>query len=209
MRGLLQPLFAKFNTLSQSDRVRRVSQRRVVSAIHDESSLDQRYAYGLAVHSHPASDRPHRDTRSGQPHRLRLLVQTQTRTTTRHVTPTKMRKHRGPVNAEPLSESLHTHPGQVTTDERVHLDGGEKSLSRLDSPHNRTPMVPHGTTPDPPGDLVDPTIQAVDQGLRLGGGVAEPATQAPRRKPALTSSNSRGGFSRAIGRSRRTKMRRT
>ena len=42
-----------------------------------------------------------------------------------------------------LRERLHTHPGQVVTDERVHLDGSEKSLSRLDSPHNKTPSIPH------------------------------------------------------------------
>ena len=178
--GPPRSLFARFSAISLSDRVRRVGQARTIGAIHDESSLDQRRTHGLAVHAHPASDCPHRYTRTGEAHGLRLLVEPQPRPAARHVAATQMGEHGGAVDAVPLSERLDAHPGQVAADERVHLGGGEKSLSRLDSPHDRATIVLRSGSLGTPRDLVDPTIQAVDKGFRLGGGVAKRATQAPQ-----------------------------
>ena len=57
--------FARFNATSLSDRVRRVGRARTVGAVHDDPSLDESQANALAVNAHPATDRPHRDARSG------------------------------------------------------------------------------------------------------------------------------------------------
>lgn len=72
------------------------------------------------------------------------------------------------MDAVPLGQCLDDHPGQVVADERIYLGGGEKSLSRLDSPHNKATIVPRSGALGTPRDLVDPTIQAVDQGFRRG-----------------------------------------
>ena len=165
---------------------RRISLRVTLADVHKDSGFDQRNTHSLAIKAHPASDRPHRDARSRQAHSLRLLVEPQPRPVARYVAAAKVGEHCGAVDAVPLSKSLHTHPGQVVTDERVHLSGGEKSLSRLDSPHNRAAIVPRSSTLRPSRDRVDPTVQAVDQGFRLGGGVAKRTTQAPRTEAVLT-----------------------
>lgn len=100
-----------------------------VRVSHNEPSLDQRRPHSLAVHAHPTADHPHRDTRSGQPHRLRLLVDPQSRSAARHVAATEMREHGGAVHAVPLRECLDAHPGAVAADERVHVGGGDSPCS--------------------------------------------------------------------------------
>jgi len=72
------------------------------------------------------------------------------------------------VDAVPLGEGLDAHSSQVVADERVHLGGGEKSLSRLDSPHNEATSVLRSGILGTSRDLVDPTVEAVDQGFCLG-----------------------------------------
>ncbi|WP_241249031.1 hypothetical protein [Agrococcus sp. KRD186] len=57
----------------------------------------------------------------------------------------------------------------------THTQRRRASLSRLDSPHDWPPIVPRSATQGTPRDLVDPTINAVDQGHCLRGGVAERA----------------------------------
>lgn len=133
--------------------------------------------------SHPTADRTHRDARSRQPHGLRLLVDSQPRSAAWDVATAKVGEHCGAVDAVPLSESLHTHPGQVIADERVHLGGGEKSLSRLDSPHHRAAIVPRSGVLGPSGDRVDPTVQAVDQGFRLGVELPNVLLRHPTHRP--------------------------
>ena len=80
------------------------------------------------------------------------------------------------MDAVPFGQGLDTHPVQVIPDKLVHLGGSEKSLSRLDSPHNRPPIVPRSATLGPSIDLVDASQQTVDQGFCLRGRVAERAT---------------------------------
>lgn len=70
----------------------------------------------------------------------------------------KNQKHRRAVDAVPLSKRLDTHPDQVVADEGVHLGGGEKSLSRLDSPHNGATIVLRSVTLGTFGDRVDPAV---------------------------------------------------
>ena len=144
--------------------------------IHDQSSLDKSETNTLAVDTHPATDRPHRDASPGEAHSLCLLIEAEPRSTTRHVATTEVGEYRGAVDTIPLCQCLDAHPGQVVTDELVHFGSGEKSLSRLDSPHDRPPIIPRGVTLGPPGHVVDTPQQAVDQGFRLGGGVAERTT---------------------------------
>lgn len=168
--------FARFNATSLSDRVRRVGRARTVGAVHDDPSLDESQANALAVNAHPATDRPHRDARSGEAHSLRLLVEAEPRSTARHVATPEVREHRGAVDAVPFGQRLDAHPGQVVTDERVHLGGGEKSLSRLDSPHDGPPIIPRSAALGPLRDLVNASQKAVDQGSCLWGRVAERAT---------------------------------
>ena len=110
------------------------------------------------VNTHPPTDRPHRDTRSGEAYSLRLLVEAEPRSTARHVAAAEVGEHRGAVDAIPFGQRLDTHPGQVVTDELVHLGGGEKSLSRLDSPHNRVTIVLRSGILGTSRDLVDPTV---------------------------------------------------
>ena len=126
--------------------------------VEDQPSLDQRRAHGLAVHTHPSTDRSHRDARSGEPHGLRLLVEAQPRAAARHVAATQVGEHRCAVDAVPLSERLDAHPGQVVADEGVYLGGGEESLSRLDSPYNRATIVLRSGILGTSRDLVDPTV---------------------------------------------------
>ena len=123
-----------------------------------QSASNQRCTHGLAVDAHPATDRPHRDARSREAHSLGLLVDPQPRPSARHIAATQMGEHRGAVDAVPLSECLDAHPGEVVADERVHLGGGEKSLSRLDSPHNGATIVLRSGILGASRDLVDPTV---------------------------------------------------
>ena len=145
-------------------------------AVHNDASFDQRCAYGLAVYTHPTSDRPHRDSRSCEAHSLGPLVEAKPGAAARHVATAEVGEHRGAVDAIPFGQGLDTHPGQVVTDKLVHLGGSEKSLSRLDSPHDWPPIVPRSATLGSCGHLVDAPQQAVDQGSCLGGRVAERAT---------------------------------
>ena len=69
-----------------------------------------------------------------------------------------MSEHGGAVDTVPLGEGLDAHPGQVVADERIHLGGGEKSLSRLDSPHDGATIVLRSGILGTSGDLVDPTV---------------------------------------------------
>ncbi len=62
------------------------------------------------------------------------------------------------MDAVPLSERLDAHPGQVVADEGVHLGGGEKSMSRLDSPLNRATIILRSGILGTSRDLVDPTV---------------------------------------------------
>ncbi len=144
--------------------------------VDDEPRLNERHTHCLAVNTHPPTDGPHRDAGAGEAHSLRLLVEAEPRSTARHVAPTEVGEHRGAVDAIPFGQGLDTHPPQVVTDKLVHLGGSEKSLSRLDSPHDGPPIVPRSATLGSCGHLVDAPQQAVDQGFCLGGGVAERAT---------------------------------
>ncbi len=69
-----------------------------------------------------------------------------------------MGEHRGALDAVPLSERLDAHPGEGVADEHGHLGRSEKSLSRLDSPHNRAKIVLRSGTLGMSRDLVDPAL---------------------------------------------------
>lgn len=129
--------------------------RCVRRVVHNDASLDQCCTHGFALNTHPTTDGPHRDARSGEAHSLRLLVKAEPWSATRHVATAEVGEHRGAVDAIPFGQGLDTHPGQVVTDKLVHLGGSEKSLSRLDSPHDRPPIVPRSATLGSCGHLVD------------------------------------------------------
>lgn len=71
-------------------------------AVHNDTSLDQRCAYGLAVYTHPTSDRPHRDSRSGEAHSLGSLVGAEPWAAARHVATAEVGEHGGAVDAIPF-----------------------------------------------------------------------------------------------------------
>lgn len=176
---MLEAVFCSYaDVLARHPRLVPLAGRRTAAdpAVDDEPRLNERHTHCLAVNTHPPADGPHRDAGAGEAHSLRLLVEAEPRSTARHVAPTEVGEHRGAVDAIPFGQGLDTHPRQVVTDKLVHLGGSEKSLSRLDSPHDGPPIVPRSATLGSCGHLVDAPQQAVDQGFCLGGGVAERAT---------------------------------
>lgn len=91
----------------------------------------------------------------------------------------EVREDGGAVDAVLLRQLQDARTGLVVGDQVIDLGGGEKSLNRLDSPHDGAPMVSRGSILGPVGAPVDPTVQASDQRVGLRREVAKRATQAP------------------------------
>lgn len=146
----------------------------------DHPGIDERYSHSLAVHAHLPPDGSHRHATPRQTNGLGLFVIAEPGTTPGYVPASEVCEDGGAVDAVLLRQLQNARPGLVVGDQVVDLGGGEKSLNRLDSPHDRAAMVPRGGILEPVGDPVDPTVQAPDQRVSLRGEVAERATQAPQ-----------------------------